>query len=229
MLSLDRVQKIGLVLIPLGEVNFPTVCYSFVMLISFQASSPTSLTYLTNQLVYVGSHSGDSQLIRVSPVPLSSGESPTLPIPPEIKTVSPNTLEALGHRKGKSKSVAADHMDEDYDDEDDASQGYIVETHGSFIEVLSSYKNLAPILDAILVDTDSSGQVRSLLPEIIPVLTDPSTATHCDMLRCSEHRLHQHCKERRGLPRNRSCSWSYWCGWSLVCSYHAGRYVSDSS
>lgn len=39
------------------------------------------------------------------------------------------------------------------------SKGRVVEAMGSFITVLDSYKNIAPIMDAILVDTDGTDEV----------------------------------------------------------------------
>ena len=39
------------------------------------------------------------------------------------------------------------------------SKGRVVEAVGSFITVLDSYKNIAPIMDAILVDTDGTDDV----------------------------------------------------------------------
>ena len=43
----------------------------------------------------------------------------------------------------------------------DFSKGRVVEAMGSFITVLDSYKNIAPIMDAILVDTDGTDEVTS--------------------------------------------------------------------
>ena len=42
----------------------------------------------------------------------------------------------------------------------EARGGKIIKTKGSYIEVLSRFKNIAPILDAVLADPDESGQVR---------------------------------------------------------------------
>ncbi|KAJ7430159.1 CPSF A subunit region-domain-containing protein [Mycena latifolia] len=86
MLSLHGRTKQRPVLIPLGDT-----------------SPPTTLTYLANQVLYVGSHAGDSQLVQISSTPLSSSdETPTLPIPLEIKTVLPGTSgPALRKRQGQ--------------------------------------------------------------------------------------------------------------------------------
>lgn len=57
----------------------------------------------------------------------------------------------------------------DVDDDQNASggdymKGRVVEPQGSFIKVLDTYKNIAPIVDAISVDTDGIGQVLQLSP-----------------------------------------------------------------
>ncbi|KAJ3781139.1 CPSF A subunit region-domain-containing protein [Lentinula aff. detonsa] len=124
LLSLERVKEFGMVIIPLGETP-----------------SPTSITYLSNQNMFVGSHFGDSQLVRINQVP-SSSSSPTLPIPRSVlTTVSAERLNRLEDERGFSK------------------KGRVVNTHGSFIQVVQTLvKNVAPIRDAVLADLDGSGQ-----------------------------------------------------------------------
>jgi DNA damage-binding protein 1 len=128
-----------------------------------QTSSPTTLTYLTNQNVYLGSHTGDSQLLQISSSPVSLQEVSSISIPPEIQTCSSGSLSATFPRKGKEKVWLQD-SDMDVDDPtgDNFFKGRVVEPMGSFITVLDNYKNIAPIMDAILVDTDGSGEVMSL-------------------------------------------------------------------
>ncbi|KAJ7430630.1 CPSF A subunit region-domain-containing protein [Mycena latifolia] len=129
MLSLHDVPNNGLVLIPLGDT-----------------SPPTTLTYLANQVLYVGSHAGDSQLVQISSTPLSSSdETPTLPIPLEIKTVLPGRL-APPSAKGKGKEEYSEPL-----------RDCVLDVKGSFVKVIETFKNIAPILDAALVDTDNSG------------------------------------------------------------------------
>ncbi|KAJ7729698.1 CPSF A subunit region-domain-containing protein [Mycena maculata] len=128
MLSLHDVPNNGLVLVPLGET-----------------SPPTTLTYLANQVLYVGSHAGDSQLVRISSTPLSSSDAPTLPIPPAITTVAPGRLTPPS-AKGKAR------------EEDSVPlRDCVLNVKGSFLRVMETFKNIAPILDAALVDTDNSG------------------------------------------------------------------------
>lgn len=58
-------------------------------------------------------------------------------------------------------------MDIDDPSDSDLSKGRVVEVMGSFITVLDSYKNIAPIMDAVLVDIDGVGEVTffsSFLP-----------------------------------------------------------------
>ncbi|KAJ7288527.1 CPSF A subunit region-domain-containing protein [Mycena rebaudengoi] len=129
MLSLQNVPTHGLILIPLGEI-----------------SPPTTLSYITNQILYVGSHAGDSQLVQISATPLSSSdETPTLPIPREIQTVAPGSI-APSWAKGKGKEDALDPV-----------RDCVLDVKGSYVRVIQSFKNIAPILDAALVDTDNSG------------------------------------------------------------------------
>ncbi|KXN88147.1 DNA damage-binding protein 1a [Leucoagaricus sp. SymC.cos] len=137
LLSLDNLQDLGLVLIPLGEV-----------------SPPTSLTYLTNQIVYVGSHMGDSQLVQLSPTPTSSIDQPTLPIPEDIHTVSSSSIDGSVTKKGKGRAISPTFDNMEIDDEagDPQESGKLVATKGSYVTVLEQFKNIAPIVDACLVD-----------------------------------------------------------------------------
>ncbi|KAI0372253.1 hypothetical protein BV20DRAFT_991870 [Pilatotrama ljubarskyi] len=126
--------NVGFTLVPLGET-----------------SPATSLTYLSAQVLYVGSHFGDSQLLRIHPAPIANAGEETLPIPNGISTVSPSAL-ASSSGKGKGKGRADD------SEEAPAREGRVVSTKGTFLEVLQVHDNVAPILDAILTDIDGSGQ-----------------------------------------------------------------------
>ncbi|KAF5360619.1 hypothetical protein D9756_004828 [Leucocoprinus leucothites] len=138
LLSLGNLETLGLVLIPLGEV-----------------SPPTSLTYLTNQIFYVGSHMGDSQLVQLTPVPSAFVDRSTLPISSDIHTVQSTSFEASASKKGKGRAISPT-FDMDVDDEtgDPQDSGNIVATKGSYVTVLEQFKNIAPIVDACLVDLD---------------------------------------------------------------------------
>ncbi|KAI0061660.1 hypothetical protein BV25DRAFT_1857049 [Artomyces pyxidatus] len=126
LLSVDALHTHGLILIPLGEI-----------------SPPTTLAYITSQILYVGSHLGDSQLVKVHLSAMDAHDEPTLPIPSNIQTIPQSSV-----IKGKGKA------------EDDITEptGGIVATKGKFLEVVDMFKNIAPILDAVLADTDGSGQ-----------------------------------------------------------------------
>ncbi|RPD77741.1 hypothetical protein L226DRAFT_544225 [Lentinus tigrinus ALCF2SS1-7] len=130
MLAFDDV-KMCLTLIPLGE-----------------ASAPTTLSYLSSQVFYLGSHSGDSQLFRIHPSPIANASSDTLPIPKGITTISPTSLASSDKGKGRASA----------DDSPEDQSGRIVNTKGTFLEVLQTYDNIAPIMDAVLEDIDGSGQ-----------------------------------------------------------------------
>ncbi|KAK2459647.1 hypothetical protein APHAL10511_008292 [Amanita phalloides] len=144
LLSLKDASEFGLVLVPLGET-----------------SPPTTLTYLTSQVIYVGSHLGDSQVIEISATPISSSKTPTLPVPPEIKTVHPNAL-ISSRKKGKSRQDPDENV-MDVDTESESTKGgYILGTEGSYLSVLDVQKNIAPIIDALLLDIDGTGQRQIL-------------------------------------------------------------------
>lgn len=61
--------------------------------------------------------------------------------------------------------------------------GKVVKCKGSFIQVLSRYQNIAPILDAILADPDESGQVCIVYMYRFPHYTDFMLATNHHLLR----------------------------------------------
>ncbi|OSX59780.1 hypothetical protein POSPLADRAFT_1048255 [Postia placenta MAD-698-R-SB12] len=135
MLAFDETP--GLVLIPVGET-----------------SPATTLSYLASQVVYVGSHFGDSQLLRIHPTPIANVDSETLHIPLGISRVLPSALSPSN--KGKQRA------DFDIDSGGEGKGGKVVEVKGTYIEVLDEYQNIAPIMDAALADLDGSGQ-----PQII--------------------------------------------------------------
>jgi len=46
-------------------------------------------------------------------------------------------------------------------------EGRVLALNGTFIEVLDTWQNIGPILDAVLTDTDGSGQVIWFCPWIL--------------------------------------------------------------
>ncbi|KAF7975350.1 hypothetical protein HWV62_9805 [Athelia sp. TMB] len=136
MLSVDGSAERKLTLLVLGET-----------------SPPTTISYLTSQIAYIGSHFGDSQVIRIHAAPASAFDSPTLPVPPEIPTITPSQLtELFTSGKGKSKAVNGEDIREK------EGRGVIVLGKGTYLSTIQSFKNIAPIMDAALVDVDRSGQ-----------------------------------------------------------------------
>jgi hypothetical protein len=71
---------------------------------------------------------------------------------------------------GKGKGRALDDNDEDLFTKDPA-KGSVIKSSGSFINVLHTFKNIAPIMDAALADIDGSGEVCSI--------ADYHTTSHC--------------------------------------------------
>jgi DNA damage-binding protein 1 len=100
-------------------------------------------------MLYVGSHFGDSQLLRINTTPVSELDLPTLPFPSDIKTSDPSRLQSS--LKGKNRDI---------DDPELIAKGCVIRGQGNFLTVIQTFKNIAPVVDAILVDTDGSGQVR---------------------------------------------------------------------
>ena len=114
-----------------------------------------SLNYLSNNIVYLGSHLGDSQLLAIDTAPHPTGNR--IQIPGGIPTVSRNASTSTS-RKGKER--AADSME--VDEETDNLNGRIIEPEGSYLTVLQSFKNLGPIVSAVLADVEGSGQVSQI-------------------------------------------------------------------
>ncbi|KAI0269851.1 CPSF A subunit region-domain-containing protein [Gloeopeniophorella convolvens] len=131
LLSLEALTEHGIILVPLGEV-----------------SPPTALAYIGAQVLFVGSHLGDSQLIRIHTSPISDINVPTLPIRADILTSPPGSLSGRSKGKGRAATV------------DKEGGGRVVATSGTFIEVIDTWQNIGPILDAVLADVDGSGQPR---------------------------------------------------------------------
>lgn len=128
-----------------------------------QISPPTTLTYLTNGVIYVGSHLGDSQLGQIADTPSPASEDSICSIPADVKPISSGSLAASTSNKGKGKGKATDEMDVDGEDNTTPnSKGRVLEFLGSYVNVLENFKNIAPIMDAIAVDLDSSGQVSTI-------------------------------------------------------------------
>ncbi len=148
MLAFDE-TKMCLTLIPLGEVcdveRHETLRAKHLM----QTSPATSLSYLSSQFFYVGSHYGDSQFLRISDRQIANPTVDTLPIPKGITTVASSPV--VSSDKGKGKAAESD--------DSGGKDGQVVHMKGTWLEVVESYDNIAPIMDAVLADIDGSGQV----------------------------------------------------------------------
>jgi DNA damage-binding protein 1 len=100
-------------------------------------------------MVYLGSHMGDSQLLRIEPIPTGALNSRTLPIPVDI-----HVFPAL--------QVFSQARKEDDWTDNPRRIGRIVDNHGNYVTVSQTFKNIGPIVDAILVDPDGTGEVSHL-------------------------------------------------------------------
>jgi DNA damage-binding protein 1 len=107
---------------------------------------------------------GDSQLVQLTATPNAFVDEPTLPIPSDVHTVSPNSFDASASKKGKGRALSPT-FDMEVDDgvDDPQDSGNVVATKGSYINILERFKNIAPILDACLVELDG-GQVCGVHP-----------------------------------------------------------------
>lgn len=98
---------------------------------------------------------GDPQTVKIISAPTSSREKLTLPIPSEIRTMEPSKFFSSSKGKGRAS-----------DDDPTDDKGWVIKTKGSYLEVIDTYKNIAPIHDAALVDTDVGGQVSHCIHTI---------------------------------------------------------------
>ena len=51
-------------------------------------------------------------------------------------------------------------MQDDDEFETEISNGQVVESTGAYVTVLQTFKNIAPIIDAVPADLDGNGEVR---------------------------------------------------------------------
>ena len=123
-----------------------------------KVSPPTAIAYLDSQVLFIGSHLGDSQLIRINTSPFSNVTTPTLPISADISVIEPSELSYSSKGKGRASINNRE------------SSGRVLALNGTLIEVLDTWQNVGPILDAVLADTDGSGQVIVLCARILRTL-----------------------------------------------------------
>lgn len=91
----------------------------------------------------MGSQFGDSQLVQISSHPVDSVDKATLPIPGYMPTTPIASL-----KKSKTRAPASE------------NKGSILDTKGSFLLPLQSFKNIGPISDAVTADILGSGQAQ---------------------------------------------------------------------
>lgn len=100
--------------------------------------------------MFIGSHLGDSQLVKIHSSPISDFNTPTLPISDDVLTVQLGSFSTGSKGKGRAWGT------------DREGEGHVLGLNGTFIEVLDTWQNIGPILDAVLADTDGSGQVNPI-------------------------------------------------------------------
>jgi DNA damage-binding protein 1 len=104
---------------------------------------------------------GDSHLLRINSTPVSDLDSPTLVIPTDITTTPISLCSSAAKGKGKADSRVTQ------------GQGYIVDGQGKYVSVLETYKNIAPISDAVLVDIDGGGQANIIPRHLKSIVNTP--------------------------------------------------------
>jgi hypothetical protein len=145
--------------------------------------------------LFIGSHLGDSQLVKIHTSPIADFSTPTLPIPDDVLFVQLGSF--LTSSKGKGRAATTD----------GEGEGRVLGLNGTFIEVLDTWQNVGPILDAVLADTDGSGQViLILLISFDPLLRIIPVAAYLDCLGGHEHgqptyypercKFQKHCRHR---------------------------------
>ena len=103
-----------------------------------ETSCASAISYLDNGVVFVGSHLGDSQLIRLSSTPLPI-EDPT--------------------QEGGDDDMVVEDIDEDKSPSSSASSPENrVESATTFVDPIQEIQNLGPILDFAIVDVEKQGQ-----------------------------------------------------------------------
>lgn len=106
-------------------------------LLTIKTNAASSLSYLSSQIFYLGSLLNEPQLIRVNPIPAKEVDIPRLT---NCETITPSELDAKPYGE---------------------SRGIVVSSTSSYVEVLETYPNIAPICDAVLLDPNNTGQVRA--------------------------------------------------------------------
>lgn len=115
--------------------------------------------------MFIGSHLGDSQLVRIHTSPISDISTPTLPIPADVLTVQLGSFST--GKKGKGRAWVTERE----------SEGRVLALNGTFIEVFDTWQNVGPILDAVLTDTDGNGQVILVTPMVL-ILAETHLRSH---------------------------------------------------
>lgn len=136
----------------------------------------------------MGSHTGDSQVLRIHATAQSDLDQDTLRIPSNIPIISSISLQ-----EDPRSSSAFEDEDVGMDGAEDrrpGKSGKIIALKGTYIEILDRLRNLAPIHDAVMADTDGSGQVgnaRSLPAFFSSNKHTTSPATNRHLLGWSQH------------------------------------------
>lgn len=112
-------------------------------------SCASTLSYLDNGAIFVGSSLGDSQLIRLSSTPIVSDEADN----------EMNTMEE-DHESSSSTTATSSSSSSSSAASTSASTTLAHEPPSTYIEPIEEYQNIGPILDFTLVDAEKQGQAH---------------------------------------------------------------------
>ena len=104
----------------------------------------------------MGSHLGNSQIIRIRPSAVGDAQNNTLPIPDVVEVVVDPSYLMKDDEPGSEEAPQ----------QSKSFEGLVVRTKGTFVEVLETFHNIAPIVDAVSADIDGSGQVNLLFSRL---------------------------------------------------------------
>lgn len=101
------------------------------------SSSPTTLTHLNDGTFFLGSHFGDSIVVKIHSKAHHDQNLPSLPVPDNVTSISPSAF-TVAKQNGQLQSC-------------------IVVGEGSFLDEIQRFKNIGPVLDATFFQAENVG------------------------------------------------------------------------
>jgi len=120
-----------------------------------ETSCASSISYLDNGIVYVGSSLGDSQLIRLTSTPVVDDEDEEDEHENETSNETSSSSSAVS---SSDISLATPGEEESNNNNNSSSSSSSSTEQPTFIKPIEEYQNIGPILDFTVVDTERQGQ-----------------------------------------------------------------------